>query len=146
MAARQFRRAPSATPADLRRLRDNADDRRDWIAVLVAITQGPVWDGRRHRSSASLPRPGLTAPVAVEYRVDHPIVDPALITEPALAAAHLGALVLGINRSRSMCWCPLGRTARVGRAGFRAVGHGRALVLLPGTVDRACELGDAVAS
>ncbi|TXI60821.1 MFS transporter [Mycolicibacterium mageritense] len=107
------------------------------IAVLVAITQGPVW-GWTSAPVVGLfvaAAVGLTAFAAVEYRVDHPIVDPALITEPALAAAHLGALVLGINQFAVYVLVPkLAELPASAGPGFGLSVTGAALVLLPGTL------------
>ncbi|MGV9799096.1 MFS transporter [Mycobacterium sp. NPDC003449] len=107
------------------------------IAALLAITQAPAW-GWTSPSVLGLfgaTLACLAAFAAVEHRVAHPVVDPALITERPLAAAHLGALLLGVNQFAVYVLVPkLAVLPAGGGAGFGLSVTGAALVLLPGTL------------
>lgn len=106
--------------------------------ALVAITQGPTW-GWRSASVMGLFGAALAllfAFAVVESRVAHPLVDPSLITERPLAAAHLGALLLGVNQFAVYVLVPklAELPAAGGGPGFGLSVTGAALVLLPGTL------------
>lgn len=107
------------------------------IAALLAITQGPTW-GWRSPSVMGLFGAALVFLVAfgvVESRVAHPLVDPSLITERPLAAAHLGALLLGVNQFAVYVLVPkLAELPATGGPGFGLSVTGAALILLPGTL------------
>lgn len=105
------------------------------IAGLIAITQGPVWGWASpwtlgHLGAALL---CLLAFAVVELRVTDPVVDPALITERPLAAAHLGALLLGVNQFAVYVLVPK-LAVLPADPGFGLSVTGAALVLLPGTL------------
>lgn len=107
------------------------------VATLLAITQGPTWGWR---SPWVLGLFGtalvcLAAFAVVEQRVAHPLVDPSLITERPLAAAHLGALLLGVNQFAVYVLVPkLAELPVTTGPGFGLSVTGAALVLLPGTL------------
>ncbi|MBU8821928.1 MFS transporter [Mycolicibacterium goodii] len=107
------------------------------IAALLAITQGPAW-GWRSASVAGLFAAALlflAAFAVVESRVAHPLMDPSLLTERPLAAAHLGALLLGVNQFAVYVLVPkLAELPQSGGPGFGLSVTGAALVLLPGTL------------
>jgi MFS family permease len=72
--------------------------------------------------------------VAVERRVTHPVVELALLTKPPLTAAHLGALLLGVNQFAVYVTLPKLAELPTGNPGFGLSVTGAALVLVPGTL------------
>lgn len=106
------------------------------LALLLAVTQGPAWGWTNARvlglfgTAVAM----LAVFVAVERRAAHPIVDLALLTKPPLTAAHLGALLLGVNQFAVYVALPKLAELPTGNPGFGLSVTGAALVLVPGTL------------
>ena len=106
------------------------------LALLLAVTQVPAWGWSSARvlglfGTAVVMLAGF---VAVERRVTHPVVDLALLTKPRLSAAHLGALLLGVNQFVVYVALPKLAELPTGNPGFGLSVTGAALVLMPGTL------------
>ncbi|PZG40959.1 MFS transporter [Spongiactinospora gelatinilytica] len=104
------------------------------VAVLLGITEGPVW-GWLSPAVLGLFAGGLALLavfVLIERRAPHPVIDIGLLVHRPLLIAHLGAFALGANQF--VFYALLPKIAQLpGDIGFGTTVTGAALMLLPGT-------------
>lgn len=114
------------------------------VALLVGLTEAPSsgWTSPTVLAASAGGGVALVLFLLVERRAARPIIDPRLLIHPPLAAAHVGALALGVNQF--LLYVVLPRLAELPRYvlgrphpasyGFGATVTGAALILLPGTL------------
>ncbi|MFC5721433.1 MFS transporter [Streptomyces gamaensis] len=114
------------------------------VALLLALTEGPQWGWGGAPVLALFAGSVLLGALFLvrERRVEHPVVDPALLLGRALGPVHLGALLLGVTQFvfyvlvPKLAELPAGLPADAARLvdyGFGASVTVAGLVLLPGT-------------